>query len=87
MTTSVLGSSLAEDKLWTMFLMDSMVPFLGVLACDSSCDHVVYGHIIDAHILKLPPTKNLRAMIAVLEWFLIEGKMKLASSRVVLEVV
>ena len=59
---------MALFKLLTISLMDEIVPFLqaqSVLITAQQLGQAVRGFRWDggAHILKLPPTKNLRAML------------------------
>ena len=64
MTTSVLGSSGAELMWCTMSVIDLIVPFLS----ERGQWHVMAGNATalgETNILKLPPTKNWRAMVAV----------------------
>ena len=63
MTTSVLGSRGAELRLCTMSVIDLIVPFLGQLSQSIvlNCKISGYG---ETNILKFPPTKNWRPMIA-----------------------
>lgn len=56
-TTSVFESSLAVDRLWTISLMDLIVPFLETMPCQSVPGNTHCNAVTAAtYILKLPPT-------------------------------
>ena len=63
--------SLAVERLWTISLMDEIVPFLVGREYQSKLHSIEeYKESglfqgLNAYILKLPPTKNLRPMMAV----------------------